>query len=113
MRIVTVDPVGHFNAKTGVAALTDESNRARYFALNGVVSQFGLTLGTQLGAILIGFDFAVVALASAACFVATFLVTLVFMPSVRVATPSRTPAALPGVLLFASLISEPSRTKLT
>jgi DHA1 family multidrug resistance protein-like MFS transporter len=69
-----------------VAALTDENNRARYFALNGVVSQLGLTLGTQLGAILLGFDFAVVALASAACFVVTFAVTLIFMPSVRVAS---------------------------
>ena len=68
-----------------VAALTDESNRARYFALNGVVSQLGLTLGTQIGALLLGFDFAVVALVSAGCFFATFLVTLVFMPPVKVA----------------------------
>jgi DHA1 family multidrug resistance protein-like MFS transporter len=68
-----------------VAALTDETNRARYFALAGVVSQLGLTLGTQIGALLLAFDFAVVALVSAGCFVATFLVTLVFMPSVKVA----------------------------
>ncbi len=68
-----------------VAALTDETNRARYFALAGVVSQLGLTLGTQIGALLLAFDFSVVALVSAGCFVATFLVTLVFMPSVKVA----------------------------
>lgn len=69
-----------------VAALTDETNRARYFALNGVVSQLGLTLGTQIGAILLGFDFGAVALVSGACFVGTFLVTLVFMPPVKVAS---------------------------
>jgi MFS transporter, DHA1 family, multidrug resistance protein len=69
-----------------VAALTDEANRGRYFALNGVVSQLGLTIGTQVGALLLAFNFSVVALVSAACFFLTFLVTLIFMPSVKVAS---------------------------
>lgn len=68
-----------------VVALTDEKDRPRFYALNGVVSQVGLTLGTQLGALLIQFDFAIVALSAAACFFLTFLVTLFFLPSVRVA----------------------------
>jgi MFS transporter, DHA1 family, multidrug resistance protein len=71
-----------------VAALTDDTNRGRYYALTGVVSQIGLTLGTQAGALLLGFDFSLVALVGAGCFLLTFLVTLVFMPSVKVATES-------------------------
>jgi len=68
-----------------VAALTDETNRGRYYALTGVVNQLGLTIGTQLGALLLAFDFKVVALVAAAAFFMTFLVTLVFLPPVKVA----------------------------
>ena len=68
-----------------VAALTDETNRGRYYALTGVVNQLGLTIGTQLGALLLGFDFGVVALVAAGAFFVTFLVTLIFMPPVKVA----------------------------
>jgi DHA1 family multidrug resistance protein-like MFS transporter len=68
-----------------VAALTDETNRGRYYALTGVVNQLGLTIGTQLGALLLGFDFKVVALVAAGAFFLTFLVTLIFMPPVKVA----------------------------
>jgi DHA1 family multidrug resistance protein-like MFS transporter len=68
-----------------VAALTDETNRGRYYALTGVVNQLGLTIGTQLGALLLGFDFGLVALVAASAFFVTFLVTLIFMPPVKVA----------------------------
>jgi DHA1 family multidrug resistance protein-like MFS transporter len=68
-----------------VAALTDDTNRGRYYALTGVVNQLGLTIGTQLGALLLGFDFATVALVAAGAFFLTFLVTLIFMPPVKVA----------------------------
>jgi DHA1 family multidrug resistance protein-like MFS transporter len=68
-----------------IAALTDETNRGRYYALTGVVNQLGLTIGTQLGALLLGFDFGLVALVAGAIFFATFVVTLIFMPPVKVA----------------------------
>lgn len=73
-----------------IAALTNETNRARFYSLTGVFSGLGLTLGTQIGALLIGVDFSYVALGAAACFVLTFLVTLVFLPSVRVAAEGGT-----------------------
>ncbi|MGA7733122.1 MAG: MFS transporter [Chloroflexia bacterium] len=72
--------------KAATAALTEEKDRSRYFALNGVVSQIGLTLGTQLGVFLLRFDFALVCMVAAATYVVTFLVTLFFLPSVRVAS---------------------------
>jgi DHA1 family multidrug resistance protein-like MFS transporter len=71
-----------------IAALTDESNRGRYYALTGVVNQLGLTIGTQLGALLLGLDFGLVALVAGGVFFATFVVTLIFMPPVKVAADS-------------------------
>src|SRR5215212_10993490 len=71
-----------------IAALTDEADRPRFYALLGVVSGVGTALGTQLGALLLSFDFALVALTAAGCFVVTFLVTLLFLPNVRVARGS-------------------------
>src|SRR4051794_8574739 len=56
-----------------VAALTDETNRSRYYAFTGMANQLGLTIGTQIGALLLGFDFALVALVSAGAFFVTFL----------------------------------------
>jgi DHA1 family multidrug resistance protein-like MFS transporter len=69
-----------------IAALTDETNRARFYALNGVVGNLGLAIGTQIGVLLLPLNFGVVALGGAACFVATFLVTLFFLPPVRVSS---------------------------
>jgi DHA1 family multidrug resistance protein-like MFS transporter len=68
-----------------IAALTDETNRPRFFALSGVISGLGVTLGTQAGALLLALDFAWVALVSGGCFFITFLITLLFLPPVRVA----------------------------
>lgn len=72
-----------------IAALTDEADRARYFSLTGVVSGLGVTLGTQLGALLLRADWALVAWSSAACFFMTFLVTAIFLPAVKVASEQR------------------------
>lgn len=72
-----------------VAALTDEANRARYFALSGVVGGLGMTVGPLVGSLLLGVDFALLALVAGACYVATGLVTLIFLPAVRVATERR------------------------
>ena len=68
-----------------VAALTDESERSSYFAKTGVVGGLGITAGTQLGALLLGVDFRLVALVSAALYVLIFAVILLWLPAVRVA----------------------------
>lgn len=71
------------------AALTDEHNRGRFYSLVGVLGGLGVTAGTQLGALLLRADFALVALAAAGCFGLGGLITLLFLPNVRVATESR------------------------
>lgn len=74
-----------------IAALTDESNRRRYYSLVGVAGGLGVTIGTQIGALLIRRDFAIVCLAGAACFLVIFVLILVLLPNVRI-------AAEPGAL---------------
>lgn len=69
-----------------IAALTDEHNRARFYSLSGVVGGLGMTLGPLAGALLIKASFALVALSAAACFFVTFLVMLIMLPPVQVAT---------------------------
>lgn len=68
-----------------VAALTSAENRGRYYSLQGVVGGLGMTIGPLLGALLLRVDFRAVALVSAACYIVTFLVTVLLLPSVRVA----------------------------
>src|SRR4029079_6237670 len=67
-----------------IAALTDERNRPRFYSLVGVSSGLGLTIGTQIGAFLLPVGFSLVAIGAAVCFFFTFLVTLVFLPPVKV-----------------------------
>jgi DHA1 family multidrug resistance protein-like MFS transporter len=71
-----------------IATLTDESNRRRFYSLAGVVAGLGVAIGTQVGALLIRQDFATVSLAGAVVFFVTFLLVLIFLPAVRVATES-------------------------
>ena len=68
-----------------VAALTDESERSSYFAKTGVVGGLGITAGTQLGALLLGVDFRLVAFVSAAMYVLIFVMILLWLPAVQVA----------------------------
>ena len=68
-----------------VAALTDEGERSSYFAKTGVVAGLGITAGTQLGALLLGVDFRLVALVSAASYVLIFVMILLWLPAVQVA----------------------------
>lgn len=68
-----------------IAALTDDAGRNRFYSLNAMVSALGITLGTQIGALLLNVDFSLVALIAAACFLLDFFITLIFLPSVRVA----------------------------
>jgi DHA1 family multidrug resistance protein-like MFS transporter len=68
-----------------IAALMTEVDRPRYFALSGVVSGLGVTIGTQTGALLLRVDFAAVSLAGAGCFFLLFWLILLLLPPVRVA----------------------------
>jgi MFS transporter, DHA1 family, multidrug resistance protein len=72
-----------------IAALTDATSRARYYSILGVVGGFGMTCGPLVGSLLLKFDFALVALAAASCYVVTFVFTLVLLPPVRVAAERR------------------------
>lgn len=69
-----------------MASLTTPAERPRRYATLGVTSGLGVTLGTQLGALLITQDFAIVALASGGVYVFLFLWTLVALPPLRVST---------------------------
>lgn len=80
-----------------IAALTNESNRAHYYALNGIVGGAGLTIGPFIGALLLDVGFETVAIVASLCYVITFAITLVFLPSVKVATAGSPPLA--GVAL--------------
>ena len=71
-------------SKAAMTALTLERDRARYFAINAVVSNLGMITGPLLGALLIRYNFAVVCLAAAACFVVIFGAVLL-LPSVQLA----------------------------
>jgi DHA1 family multidrug resistance protein-like MFS transporter len=73
-----------------VAALADERERSSYYAKTGVVAGLGITVGTQLGALLLGFDFRYVALAGGACYILLFFLLLVWLPSVQVAEKGST-----------------------
>jgi MFS transporter, DHA1 family, multidrug resistance protein len=72
-----------------IAALTNETNRARYYSLLGVVGGLGMTLGPLLGALLLRTDFSIVALVAASCYLVTFLLTVLFLPPVQVASERR------------------------
>ncbi|NJM06977.1 MFS transporter [Candidatus Gracilibacteria bacterium] len=72
-------------SRAAVAALTTEEDRARYFAISGIVSGVAMTAGPLLGALLLRFSFQAVSLAAAACFLIVFFITLFVLPQVQVA----------------------------
>ncbi len=74
-----------------MAYLTTPAERQRRYATLGVTSGLGVTLGTQLGALLILQDFATVALVSGGVYVFLFLWTLFALPSMRVSTGTMRP----------------------
>lgn len=73
-----------FDAPTSaaIAALTYPEERRRFYARLGMVGGLGTTVGTQIGAMLIGFDFALVCLGGAVAFFLVFIVTVLMMPSI-------------------------------
>lgn len=70
--------------QAAVAALTYPDERRRFYARIGMIGGVGTTVGTQVGALLIGFDFALVCLGGAAAFLLIFVTMTVLMPSISV-----------------------------
>lgn len=68
--------------QASVAALTYPEERQRFYARIGMIGGVGTTVGTQVGAMLIGYDFALVCLAGSAAFFAIFLTMTLMMPSI-------------------------------
>lgn len=68
-----------------IAALAREEDRAAYYAKTGVMGGLGITFGTQVGALLLGFDFRYVALAAAASYIILLILIQVWLPAVKVA----------------------------
>ena len=68
-----------------IAALAREEDRAAYYAKTGVVGGLGITFGTQVGALLLGFDFRYVALAAATSYIILLVLIVVWLPAVKVA----------------------------
>lgn len=68
--------------QASIAALTYPEERQRFYARIGMIGGIGTTVGTQLGAMLIGYDFALVCLGGAVAFFIVFLVMLIMLPPI-------------------------------
>lgn len=66
------------------AALTAPSERAAFYRTLGVVGNTGMALGPAVGALLLRFDFTVVALAASAIFAVAGALAIALLPPVRV-----------------------------
>jgi MFS transporter, DHA1 family, multidrug resistance protein len=71
-------------SKAAMAALTNDLERARFFAVNAVAGNLGMITGPLLGALLIRYNFATVCMVAAACFVMIFGAVLL-LPPIQVA----------------------------
>lgn len=68
-----------------IAALTEPSERTRFFTLNGVVGGLGMTIGPLVGALLLSLDWSLVCYGGAICFALAGLVTALWLPSLPTA----------------------------
>ncbi len=73
------------------AALTSPAERPAFYRTLGIVGNTGMAIGPALGALLLRFDFAVVALAAAAIFVLAAGLAATLLPPVRVSSASAGP----------------------
>jgi MFS transporter, DHA1 family, multidrug resistance protein len=80
-----------------IAALTEDHNRAKFYALGGVIGNLGMTIGPLLGTLLFKTGFTAVALVSAACYVLTLLLTSIFLPNVKTSSSNNTQNPLAGL----------------
>lgn len=68
--------------QASVAALTYPEERRRFYARIGMIGGIGTTVGTQIGAMLIGYDFALVCLGGAVAFLLIFVAITILMPPI-------------------------------
>lgn len=68
-----------------IAALTTEEERPRFYSLSGVFIGLGMTVGTQVGALLLRVSFEAVAIASGLLYVVIAVLAVLFLPPVKVA----------------------------
>jgi DHA1 family multidrug resistance protein-like MFS transporter len=80
-----------------IAALTQDHNRARFYALGGVVGNLGMTIGPLVGTLLFKTSFTTVALVSAGCYTLTLLLTSLFLPNVRTSSGNNPDNPLGGL----------------
>lgn len=81
--------------QASIAALTYPEERQRFYARIGMIGGIGTTVGTQIGAMLIGYDFSLVCLGAAVAFFMVFLAMTIVMPSISASIGGDT--ALNGV----------------
>lgn len=82
-----------------LAAFTTPEERQRLFSKIGVVAGIGTTVGTQIGALLIPYDFSIVCLAGAAAYVVIFVQMIVLLPPIAVSTGTQSPLAGFGIVV--------------
>jgi DHA1 family multidrug resistance protein-like MFS transporter len=83
--------------QAAIAALTDDSDRPRYYALSNWVSGVATTLGPLIGVALLRFDFQWVCHAAAACFALNFLIVWRGLPALP--APAKPPSMLGNVAI--------------
>jgi DHA1 family multidrug resistance protein-like MFS transporter len=82
-----------------LATLALPEERQRLFSMLGVISGIGTTVGTQIGALLIPYDFAIVCLAGAVAYVIIFFQMLIEMPHIRVSAGGQSQMAGLSIVL--------------
>lgn len=73
-------------SSASIAALTTPEDRSRYFSILGVVRNLGMAVGPLIGTWLLDYDFGVVAVSAASCYLVAWVFTYFVFPNVAVAT---------------------------
>jgi DHA1 family multidrug resistance protein-like MFS transporter len=73
-------------SSASIAALTTPEDRSRYFSILGVVRNLGMAIGPLIGTWLLDYDFGVVAVSAASCYLVAWVFTYAVFPNVAVAT---------------------------
>lgn len=76
--------------QASIAALTDADTRPRYYALSNWIGAVASTCGPLFGVLLLRWDFRIVCLCAAGCFLVNFVIALRLLP--RFASANATPA---------------------
>lgn len=82
-----------------LAAFTTPGERQRLFSKVGVVAGIGTTVGTQIGALLIPYDFSIICLAGATAYIIIFIQMIILLPPIGVSTGPQSPLAGFGIVV--------------